>query len=74
VQQIEQPSAGNPSDGPKITARAKYVVQYATTGTESKKTIEARDANGNFNMISIETRKSTQTSLPQASPPRRDKP
>jgi hypothetical protein len=74
VQQIEQPSAGNPSDGPKVTARTKYVVRYATTGTESKKTIEARDANGNFNMISIGTRKSTQTSLPQSSPPRRDEP
>jgi len=56
-QQIEQPSVGNPSDGPKVIARTKYVVQYAATGTESTKTVEIRDINGKLDVVSVETRK-----------------
>jgi hypothetical protein len=63
-QQIEQPSGGNPSDGLKVSGRAKYVVKYATTGTQQAtqetKTFETRDANGNFHVVSTETEKSTQ--------------
>jgi hypothetical protein len=59
-EEIEQPSAGNPSDGPRVVARTKYLVQQAGTGTESKKTFEARDVNGRFNVTSVETRKSTE--------------
>jgi hypothetical protein len=66
-EQIEQPSAGNPSDGPKIVARAKSVVQHAAAGMESKKTAEARDVNGRFNATSVETRQSTQAPAVQDS-------
>jgi len=59
-QQIEQPSAGNPSDGPKVTAKTKYVVKYAATGTQKTKTVENRDANGNFKTVLVETQESTQ--------------
>ena len=59
-QQIEQPSAGNPSDGPKVIAKNKYVVKYAATGTQKTKTVENRDANGNFKTALAETQESTQ--------------
>jgi hypothetical protein len=61
---IEEPSGGNPSDGAKVSGRAKYVVKYAAPGaqqaTQETKTFEARDANGNFHVVSTETKKSTQ--------------
>ena len=73
-QQIEEPSGGNPSDGPKVSGRAKYVVKYAAPGTqqatEETKTFEARDANGNFHVVSSEAEKSTQ---PAAQAPAKQK-
>jgi hypothetical protein len=64
-QQIEEPSGGNPSDGAKVSGRAKYVVKYAASGTQQAtqetKTFETRDANGNFHVVSTETEKSTQS-------------
>ncbi len=66
-QQIEEPSGGNPSDGPKVSGRAKYVVKYAASGTQQAtqetKTFESRDANGNFHVVSTETEKSTQPAV-----------
>ena len=59
-QQIEQPSAGNPSDGPRVIARTKYVVKYAATGTQRTKTVENRDANGKFKTVLGEMQESTQ--------------
>jgi hypothetical protein len=59
-QQIEQPSAGNPSDGPKVIAKTRYVVKYAATGMQTTKTVENRDANGKFNTALVETQESTQ--------------
>jgi hypothetical protein len=73
-QQIEEPSGGNPSDGPKVSGRAKYVVKYAASGTQQAtqetKTFESRDANGNFHVVSTETEKSTQ---PAAQAPAKQK-
>ena len=66
-EQIEQPNLGNPSDGTKVTGRTKYVVQYAGPGTQQTKTVEIRDANGNFKVVSVETQKSTQAPLGQKS-------
>lgn len=63
-QQISEPSIGNPSDGPQLTARTRYVVKYATPGTQqptqNTRTVETRDASGNFVVTSTETQKSTQ--------------
>jgi len=59
-QQIEQPGAGNPSDGPRVIAKTKYVVKYAATGSQNTKTVENRDANGNFKTVLVETQESTQ--------------
>jgi hypothetical protein len=65
-QQIDQSNPANPSDGTKVTGRTKYVVKYAGPGTQQatqqSKTVEVRDLNGNFQVVSAETetRKSTQ--------------
>jgi hypothetical protein len=59
-QQIEQPGAGNPSDGPKVISKTKYVVKYAATGTQKTKTVENRDANGKFKTVLGEMPESTQ--------------
>ena len=59
-QQIEQPGAGNPSDGPKVIAQTRYVVKCAASGTEETKTVENRDANGKFKTVLVEMRESTQ--------------
>ena len=63
-QQVSEPSFGNPTDGPKVTERAKYVVKYAAPGsqqpTQATRTVETRDASGNFIVTSSETQKSTQ--------------
>jgi hypothetical protein len=64
-QQIEQRKPGNPTDGLQVTARTKYTVHYAATGTQQTKTIQARDASGNFSVISVETEKSDQVPTEQ---------
>ena len=64
-QQIEQPKPGNPTDGLQVTAKTKYTVHYAANGTQQTKTIQTRDANGNFSVISTETEKSDQVPAQQ---------
>jgi hypothetical protein len=73
-QQIEQPNPGNPSDSPKVTAKTKYVVRYAASGTQQTKTVQVRDGNGTFNVVSVETRKSDQVPPVQVPKAPSDKP
>jgi hypothetical protein len=73
-QQVEQPYAANPGDGPKVTSKTKYVVKYAASGTEQTKSVEMRDADGNFNAVFVETKKSTQPPPAQKPPAPADKP
>ncbi len=70
---FEGPNLGNPSDGPKVTGRTKYVVQYAGPGTQQTKTVEIRDANGNYKVVSSDTQKSTQPPPNQTPPPPKPK-
>jgi hypothetical protein len=64
-QRIEQPKPGNPTDGLQVTAKTKYTVHYAANGTQQTKTIQTRDASGNFSVISVETEKSDQVPAQQ---------
>jgi len=57
-QQVEQPTPGNPSDGLQVSGKTKYTVRYAASATEQTKTIQARNANGTFNVVSVQTEKS----------------
>lgn len=74
-QRIEQPKPGNPTDGLQVTAKTKYTVHYAASGTQQTKTIQARDSSGNFDVISVETEKSDQVPAQQApkTPPDKSK-
>jgi hypothetical protein len=67
-QQVEQPKWGNPSDSPQVTAKTKYTVRYAASGSDTTRTVQVHDANGAFKVISVETRKSDQVPATQVPP------
>jgi hypothetical protein len=73
-EQVEQPSLGNPSDSPRVTAKTKYVVRYAASGAQQTKTVLVRDGNGSFSVVSVETRKSDQVPPAQVPKAASDKP
>jgi hypothetical protein len=73
-QQIEQPNPGNPSDGLRVSARTKYTVRYAASGTQQTKTTQTRDANGTFNAVAVQTEKSDQAPVGQVRRAPSDKP
>ena len=55
-QQVEQPLPGEPSSGLRVTAKTKYTVLYAASGTQQTAVTQQRDINGSFNAVSSETR------------------
>ncbi len=71
---IAQPNPGNPSDGLQVQTKTKYTVQYAASGTQQTKTVQARDTNGAFHAVSVETQKSDQVPAEQAPIAASDKP
>jgi len=64
-QQIEQPNPDNANAGLQVNAKTKYTVRYAFSGTQQTKTVQIRDVNGNFNVVSIETETSNQVPTDQ---------
>jgi len=72
-QQVEQPT-GNPSGGLQASAKTKYTVRFAASGTQQTKTIQTRDANGNFKVVSVETQNSDQPPPAHAPVPPSGKP
>ncbi|MFZ0523292.1 MAG: hypothetical protein WAL95_19845, partial [Candidatus Acidiferrales bacterium] len=68
------PNPGNRSDGLQVTAKTKYTVQYAASGTQQTKTVQAPDANGTFQVISVETQKSDEVPPKQTPPASPDTP
>ena len=65
-QQGKQPNPNDTNGGLQVNTRAKYIVRYAASGTEETKTIEERDINGAFHVVSVEARKSDQAPAAQA--------
>jgi hypothetical protein len=65
-QQRKQPDPNDPNGDPQVIAKTKYTVRYAATGTAETKTIQERDTNGAFNVVSVEARKSEQAPAAQA--------
>jgi hypothetical protein len=59
-QQVEQPKPGNPNAGLQVSAKTKYTVHYAASGTEQTKTTQVSDVNSRFNVVSVQTQKSDQ--------------
>jgi hypothetical protein len=65
-ERVQQPNPGNPTDGLQVQAKTKYTVQYAASGTQQTKTVQVRDTNGTFNLVSDETQKTQGVPLTQA--------
>ena len=66
-EQTEQPNPSDPNGGQQVTTKTKYIVQYAASGTQQRRTIQVRDLNGKLNVVFEETRKSDQ--IPPQQPP-----
>ncbi len=73
-QQVEQPNSGDPNAGVQVGAKTKYIVKYGTSGAQQTKTVQARDVNGTFNVVFVETRKSDQVPAAQVQIAPSDKP
>ena len=73
-QQVEQPNPSDPKVSLQVNTKTKYIVQYASSGTQQTKTTQVRDINGNFKVVSVETQKSDQTPAAQAQTAPSDKP
>jgi hypothetical protein len=57
-QQLEQPNAGDPNAGLRVTIKTVDIVQPGTSGIHDTRTISVRDAAGSFGVVSVDTRKS----------------
>ncbi len=73
-QQIKQPNPDDPNGGLQVNTRTKYIVRYDASGTQQTKTIQVRDINGTFNVVSVETRKSDEVPAEQVPIALSDKP
>ena len=57
-QQLERPNPGNPDAGLQVTTKTIDIVHPETFGTQETRTIQVRNANGSFEIVSVDTRKS----------------
>jgi hypothetical protein len=57
-QQVEQPNPGDPGAGLRITILTSDSVRPGPSGAQAKRTIQVRDANGSFGVVSVDTTKS----------------
>jgi len=64
-QQGKQPNPNDTNGGLQVTTKTKYTVRYAASSTEETKTVQERDINGAFNVVSAEARKSDQAPAAQ---------
>jgi hypothetical protein len=57
-QQVEQRDPGNPGSGLRVSIVTTDAVRPDTSGAQATRTIQARDANGNLEVITVDTSKS----------------
>jgi hypothetical protein len=57
-QQVEQATPGDPGSGLQVTTVTIDTVRPGASGAQATRTIQARDANGSFPVISVDTAKS----------------
>jgi hypothetical protein len=72
--QREQSNPNDPNGSLQVSTKTKYTVRYAASGTEENKTIQERDINGAFNVVSVEARKSDQAPAAQEQSAASEKP
>jgi hypothetical protein len=73
-QEVEQLDPGDPSSGLKVMKKTTEIVVSGASGTQETKTIEARDTNGGFTVVSVAKRKSNRVPATQRQIERPDKP
>ena len=56
-QQVEQPNPGDLASGLRVTTLTTDTVRPGSSGAQAKRTIQARDANGDFGVVSVDTSK-----------------
>ena len=56
--QVETPDPGDPSGGLRVTQLTTDSVRAGTSGAQATQTIQMRDANGSFEVVSVDTSKS----------------
>jgi hypothetical protein len=57
-QQVEQINPGNPGAGLRVTTLTSDTVRPGPSGAQATRTVQARDANGSFGVVSVDTTKS----------------
>jgi hypothetical protein len=57
-QQVEQLNPGDPSSGLRVTVLTTDTVLPNSSGTQRKRTVQARDVNGSFGIVFVDTTKS----------------
>jgi CheY-like chemotaxis protein len=57
-QRVEQANPGDPGSGLQVTTVTIDTVRPGASGAQATRTIQARDANGSFPVISVDTTKS----------------
>jgi len=57
-QQVEQANPGDPGSGLQVTTVTIDTVRSGASGAQATRTVQARDANGSFPVISVDTTKS----------------
>jgi len=56
--QVEQPTPGDPSSGLRVTTLTTDTVRPGPSGAQATETIQMRDANGDFGVVSVDMAKS----------------
>ncbi len=57
-QQVEQPKPGDPASGLQVITLTTDTVRPGPSGAQATRTIQARDANGNLGVVSVDTARS----------------
>jgi hypothetical protein len=57
-QQVEQPNPGDPSSGVRVTMLSTDTAHLSPSGAQATRTIQVRDVNGSFGVVSVDTTKS----------------
>jgi len=65
VQQVEQPNPGDPRAGLRVVVIGMENTRTVSSGTETTRNVQVRDANGNFDVVSVDISKSNQTDAVQ---------
>ena len=75
-QQVEQADPGDPGSGLQVTTVTIDIVRPGASGAQATRTVQVRDANGSFPVISVDTTKSDnihaiQVQIAPSAPPKR---